>query len=96
MTSQFGSVHPHFDVKIKAQFQLQEVERMKIKSNEKCEFKPFTYLGISQTGDGKNVKLYSKEDFKGEGANVQFDSAHFFVYYPVKQQMVIGMGENKR
>ena len=73
---------------------MQEVERIKFKGNDKSEFKPFTFVGISPTGDGKNVKLYPIEEFKDK--LFYWNSANFFVYYPVKRQMIISMGENKR
>ncbi len=69
---------------------------MQFKANEKCELKPFTFLGISQTSDGKDIKLYSKETLKEAEGVTKFNSAHFYVFYPIKKQMVIGMGESKR
>jgi hypothetical protein len=47
MNQVFGTNNPHFDVKIKAKYSVEEVERVSIKANDSCELKPFTYLGIS-------------------------------------------------
>ena len=42
------------------------------------------------------MKLYNKETFKESEGITKFNSAHFYVFYPVKKQLVITMGENKR
>jgi hypothetical protein len=89
-------VHPHYDTKIRAKYSIAEVERIQFKANEKCELKPFTFVGLSQTKDGKDMKLYNKETFKESEGITKFNSAHFYVFYPVKKQLVISMGENKR
>lgn len=39
------------------------------------------------------MELYNVERLKEP---IKFNSAHFYVFYPVKKQMVIGMGVNKR
>ena len=57
-------MHPHLDVKIRAKYSIAEVERVQFKSNDKCEFKPYTFMGISSTADGKDMKLYTKDSLK--------------------------------
>jgi hypothetical protein len=92
----FGVMHPHLDVKIRAKYSIADVERIQFKSNDKCEFKPFTFVGISQTKDGKDMELCSKENLKENEGIKKFNSSHFYVFYPVKKQIVISMGDNKR
>lgn len=89
-------MHPHLDVKIRAKYSITDVERIQFKANEKCEFKPFTFVGISQTKDGKDMQLFTKETLKENEGIKKFNSSHFYVFYPVKKQVVISMGDNKR
>lgn len=85
MNQVFGTNNPHFDVKIKAKYSVEEVERVSIKANDSCELKPFTYLGISQKSDGKDMKYYSKEELKANNGITDFNFSHFYVFYPLKK-----------
>ena len=92
----FGCMDPHLDVKIRAKYSIPEVECIKFKSNEKCELKPFTFVGVSSTADGKDMKLLTKDNLKENNGITQLNSSDFFVFYPLKKQIVLGMGNNKR
>jgi hypothetical protein len=92
----FGCMHPHLDVKIRAKYSIPEVECIKFKSNEKCELKPFTFVGVSSTADGKDMKLLTKDNLKENNGITQLNSSDFFVFYPLKKQIVLGMGDNRR
>lgn len=85
LNQMFGCVHPHYDTKVRAKYSISEVERIQFKANEKCELKPFTFVGLSQTKDGKDMKLYNKDTFKENEGITKFNSAHFYVFYPVKR-----------
>lgn len=89
-------MHPHLDVKIRAKFSIPEVERVQLKSNEKTELKPFTFVGISATADGKDMKLYTKEQLKENSGILKLNSSDFFVFYPVRRQMIVAFGENRQ
>jgi hypothetical protein len=81
----FGTMHPHLDTKICAKYSIPEVERIQFKANEKCELKPFTFVGISKSKDGKDMQLFTKETFKENEGITKFNSAHFYVFYPIKR-----------
>lgn len=51
-------------------------------------------MGISSNVDGKDIKLYSKEEIKDAG-EMEFNRAHMYIFYPIKKQMSIAMGEHK-
>jgi len=76
-------------------YNIDQVERITIQINDKSEFKPLTYMGISSTPDGSDIELYSKEDLKKKD-KFEFNRSHFYTFYPYKQQMAVGMGEAKR
>ena len=42
------------------------------------------------------MDLYTKEDFKKLENTLNFNRAHFYTFYPVKRQMIVAMGEEKR
>jgi hypothetical protein len=83
-------------VKIRAKYTVSEIERVSFKSNEKTELKQFTFVGISSTSDGKDMELYSKEQLLEKEAITKLNSSNFYVFYPVRKQMIICMGESKR
>lgn len=53
-------------------------------------------MGISPTEDGQDMKYYTKEIFKKDDGVTKMNSSDFFVFYPIRKQCVVGMGENKR
>ena len=53
-------------------------------------------MGISSTADGKDKDLYTKEDLKKLDNSLNFNRSHFYTFYPVKKQMVVAMGEEKK
>jgi hypothetical protein len=93
MNQSFGTLNPHFDVKVKAKFSIGEVERIKIKAHESCELKPYTYLGLSQKSDGEDMKYYTKEELKANDGVIDLNFSHFYVFYPLKKQLLLAMGE---
>jgi hypothetical protein len=84
--------HPSFEVKTLNKFEIPQIERMKITFSDKSEFKPLTFLGISASADGADIKLYTKEDLKANPV-IEFNRSHFYTFYPIKQHLVVAMGE---
>lgn len=85
MNQNFGTLNPHFDVKIKAKFSIDEVERIYIKAHDGCELKPYTYLGLSQKSDGEDMKYYTQEELKDNNGVIDLNYSHFYVFYPLKR-----------
>ena len=74
-------------MKIRAKYNVSEIERISFKSNEKTELKPFTFVGISSTSDGKDMELYSKEQLLEKEAITKINSSNFYVFYPVRKHL---------
>jgi hypothetical protein len=69
---------------------------MTIKLSEKTDLKPLTFLGISNSKDGKNMQLFHKDNIKKEGAEIAVNMSHFYTFYPVVKQICVTFGEEKR
>ena len=67
---------------------------MKVTFNAQCTFAPMSFMGISSSADGKDLELYTKEEVKSS-PEFNFNRAHFYLFYPVKRQMSVAMGEHK-
>jgi hypothetical protein len=50
--------HYAFDSKILARFSVKQVERLKIKFNDRIKMKDFTFLGISTNAKGIGMSTY--------------------------------------
>lgn len=94
MNQNIETSHPCFDTKNVGKFSINQVERIKINMNEKMELKPFTFLGIGSKADGSDMVTYTAADFKKE-STLEFNRSHFYTFYPIKKQMVVGFGDNK-
>jgi len=67
---------------------------MKVTFNAQCAFANLTFMGISSKVTGEDLELYTKEEVKSS-PDFNFNRAHFYLFYPVKRQMAVAMGENK-
>lgn len=68
---------------------------MKVTFNASCAFSPLTFMGISSNVEGKDLKLYSKEELVSKKKDFEFNKATFYMFYPIRKQISIGMGEKK-
>jgi hypothetical protein len=94
MNSTFETHHPAFDVKTAAKFSINQVQRMTLKFSEKCEFKPFTFFGLASDPQGSDIKYYPHSELCRK--SIELNRAHYYTFYPVKRQIAISFGEERR
>lgn len=85
--------HYALNAKILAKFQIKQSEKLKIAFNEKTKLKDFTFLGIGSNANGKGLETYNQSEITGACKEIELYRGDFYIFYPVKKQIVIAFGE---
>ena len=93
MNQTIETSHYAFKSKVLVKFQMRQIEKLKVKFNEKCVLPDFSFVGISQNVSGKNIEYYNSEQIKGTCKENVIFRGDFYLFYPLKKQMVISFGE---
>ncbi len=94
MKQQIETNHYAFDSKVLARFSMKQTERMDIVFSENCQLKDFSFVGVSNNSKGVNMDILDPDQVKKDFKEMGINKGEFYLFYPLKQQMVISFGEN--
>lgn len=85
--------HYAYENKILAKYSMKEVEKLTIKFNEKTKLKDFCFLGIAANSTGNSIEYYTQENIKSQDKEVTLYRGDFYIFYPVRKQIIVAFGE---